>query len=677
MVMALLFFSLCFIGGRIGAPGTTLFRVASLTIPSGPFLLVYALIWFSVLGMFLLFPRMRNIKSSFVLILLMSVIARIAWLSHPASDDVNRYLWEGFLITKGISPYHHAPMDPQLSALTQGFVFFKNINHPDISAAYPPLLLYVFSILGRIWQDPMMIKIAMGILDLVAAMLLMAYLQIRGRDVRWALLYALNPLVLISFAGQGHGDALQAVFLLAALCLYERKQSLLMFVCLGLAVQSKGVSILVVPFFITKENRRFIPFFLISAMVFWLPFMDEGTHGLWQGLVTFGSHYTFNGPFQSLLRVMGLGAEGARMVCTLLLGVTFMAGIVLFRSGGIKNTEHDPVPGSFWVLGALIILSPTVHAWYLCWLLPLAVIVQRRSWLLLSLSIGFYYVVSFMDIHYEQWRLPAWAMVFEWLPFGLVFLIEMYFFLIRCPRSWENKPVVTVSVVVPAMNEEKGIANCVSRIRDDKAVLEVIVVDGGSTDKTVEQALRAGAHVIVHNRAPENGGGRGGQIHRGIEGASGDVVAVVHADTRMEPGAFSEMVAFLSRQPHMVGGALGSVFDQVSLRMKFIEFLNHLRAVVFTISFGDQIQFFRRRPVADQDLYPAIPLMEDVEFSLRLSRLGHIGYLFGGSQVSSRRWKKEGFNNALTVLLYFSTYLMQRIWKTPDTVSMYRRYYDK
>jgi hypothetical protein len=68
--------------------------------------------------------------------------------------------------------------------------------------------------------------------------------------------------------------------------------------------------------------------------------------------------------------------------------------------------------------------------------------------------------------------------------------------------------------------------------------------------------------------------------------------------------------------------SVGGVFNDSGWRMRLIEFLNDFRFVFTGIGFGDQVQFFRRKPVLERNLFPIIPLMEDVEFSLRLKRLG-------------------------------------------------------
>jgi hypothetical protein len=98
--------------------------------------------------------------------------------------------------------------------------------------------------------------------------------------------------------------------------------------------------------------------------------------------------------------------------------------------------------------------------------------------------------------------------------------------------------------------------------------------------------------------------------------------------------------------------------------------------VVLTgIAFGDQVQFFRRDAVVCSNLFPAIPLMEDVELSLRLRRMGRTIFLFGNALVSARRWKRKGFFHTVMVIRLLTAYLFQRMRRAPDTVAMYRQYY--
>ena len=233
-----------------------------------------------------------------------------------------------------------------------------------------------------------------------------------------------------------------------------------------------------------------------------------------------------------------------------------------------------------------------------------------------------------------------------------------------------------VSVIIPVLNEQKHIKNCVQSIQKDPSVLEIIAVDGGSADQTLSILRNLKIQTISHLVQPERGGGRGGQIHSGLIKAKGDIVAVVHADTFVKGNEFSNMIKVLKNNPSVIGGAVGSLFNLSGFRMRLIEYANDIRTALSGISFGDQIQFFRRLPVQAQDIYPVIPLMEDVELALRLKRLGDLVYLFGQANVSSRRWEKYGNSNLISIVVRFASYLWLRGHKNFSTHAMYCDYYN-
>ena len=137
------------------------------------------------------------------------------------------------------------------------------------------------------------------------------------------------------------------------------------------------------------------------------------------------------------------------------------------------------------------------------------------------------------------------------------------------------------------------------------------------------------------------------------------------------------MCRVLEKQPGLAGGALGSIFRSRDPRLGLINLANDLRMVFLGISFGDQVQFFRRRAVTSAQLFPNIPLMEDVEFGIRLHGLGPQVFLFGSARVSARRWETRGFGNAVSVISRVGLYLLRRIKGPPNTNAMYRSYYGK
>jgi hypothetical protein len=121
-------------------------------------------------------------------------------------------------------------------------------------------------------------------------------------------------------------------------------------------------------------------------------------------------------------------------------------------------------------------------------------------------------------------------------------------------------------------------------------------------------------------------------------------------------------------------------FRGPSPQLKLIAWLNNVRARWSGISFGDQGQFFRREALANMGGFPAMMLMEDVELSLRLKRMGHPLFIRQGVRVSPRRWAHRGVaGNVWLVLKLFVGYLVERRLRGSEGVrkDYYRHYYGK
>jgi hypothetical protein len=341
---------------------------------------------------------------------------------------------------------------------------------------------------------------------------------------------------------------------------------------------------------------------------------------------------------------------------------------------GDEIKKGDIVPIVLNVIGVLLILAPTAHVKHVTWILPLLAVRPTAPWLILSLTAGLSLMIRSGEIH-GAWNTTL--RLLEWIPVYLFCVREFVLFLKRRSTVRSATLVRSVSVVIPARNEGQYIGRCVDAIVQSKEVEEVIVVDGGSQDDTVDRALSQGARIVLHDAAPGEGGGRGGQVAAGLAVAGGDVVVIAHADTQIPDQGLAEICRVLNRQPDVIGGAYGCVIEGKGLRFWLLNAANDFRAALLGISFGDQVQFFRRRPVVDLDHYPAIPLMEDVELSKRMSEMGRQVYLFGSARVSPRSWEVDSAKRAVLIVGMVATYLLQRVVGKPDALGMYQRYYGK
>ena len=191
-----------------------------------------------------------------------------------------------------------------------------------------------------------------------------------------------------------------------------------------------------------------------------------------------------------------------------------------------------------------------------------------------------------------------------------------------------KKPAV--SVVIPTLNEQAAVAAAVQSV---SAEAEVIVVDGGSVDATVDAALAAGVPVVTTAR------GRGFQLAAGAERATGDWLVFLHADTRLEAGWAQALFALC---PEVVGGAFRFAVDSPRPVYRWIEAGVGLRCRLLGLPYGDQAIFARREAYRRAGGFAPMALFEDVDFVRRLRRVGRLTFPALRALTSPRRWEKRG-----------------------------------
>lgn len=228
-------------------------------------------------------------------------------------------------------------------------------------------------------------------------------------------------------------------------------------------------------------------------------------------------------------------------------------------------------------------------------------------------------------------------------------------------RAVAEQPV-TVSIVVPVLDEAATVAATVDRLTRDFPGCEVVVVDGGSTDGT-PQLVRPPARVV--STFP----GRGHQVNVGAAHACGEVLWFHHVDTRADPAALGQLRAALA-DPAVVGGGLTLCFDRRSAALDYVAATSNARARRLHWIFGDQAMFIRRSVFEELGGFPELPLMEDLEMSRRLARAGRMVLLPATSTASARRFDEHGTLR----LLVFMQWLKLLYFLGVDPADLARRY---
>lgn len=230
------------------------------------------------------------------------------------------------------------------------------------------------------------------------------------------------------------------------------------------------------------------------------------------------------------------------------------------------------------------------------------------------------------------------------------------------PRS-EGCSGETISVIIPALNEEERIGPALRRLRNN-GVDEVIVVDGGSSDSTAEVAMSAGAAVI---RETAN---RGRQQNAGSQRATGAILLFLHADTVL-PAGFADQVRSTLAKPGVSAGAFRFRLDAPGWKYRLVERIVALRCWLFRLPYGDQAIFVTEGMFKRAGRFSDLPIMEDFDLIRRLRRLGRVELAEGAAVTSARRWSRLGvwratWTHQLCILGYYFRVSPNRLVRLRD-----------
>lgn len=193
---------------------------------------------------------------------------------------------------------------------------------------------------------------------------------------------------------------------------------------------------------------------------------------------------------------------------------------------------------------------------------------------------------------------------------------------------------ICTSIIIPTRNEAEQLPMTLAHVQQVPAV-EVIVVDGGSSDETVAVARACGARVVRSATA------RARQMNAGAAAARGDVLLFLHADTRLEEG-FDAAVRAVLRESGVAAGAFALRIDGAGRGLRVVERGVQVRSRVLGLPYGDQGLFVRAETFREIGGYPEMPIMEDVELVRRLRRRGRIAMVDVAARTSARRWQRLG-----------------------------------
>lgn len=217
-----------------------------------------------------------------------------------------------------------------------------------------------------------------------------------------------------------------------------------------------------------------------------------------------------------------------------------------------------------------------------------------------------------------------------------------------------------LSIIIPTLNEASRIESLLAQLSDEN--VELIVVDGGSDDQTVQ---RASVHAkLIHSSA-----GRALQMNTGAAIASGDWLWFLHADTQLSQ-PLNTYVDEIT-QSSSVWGRFTVRLDDARFIFRVIERLMNARSCFTSVATGDQGLFVDRRLFDELGGYPELPLMEDVALSKRLRKVMPVNCSTLSLITSARRWQQRGVLK--TIVLMWWLRLAYVVGVSPTRLSQWYR----
>ncbi len=318
--------------------------------------------------------------SHFRLLLFAAIILRVLLLfSVPnLSDDVYRFIWDGRLMMHDINPYAQLPSEVMQSAPIPGMTkeLFGQLNSPSYYTIYPPVLQSIFWLTAKASNNISGTIACMKVIILLAeagTILLLPLILIQlNKSKHFALLYALNPLVIAELTGNVHFDAVMIFFLVLSLLLLLYNRIHLSAVVLGLSIAAKLLPVLLIPLIIKKLGRSpGLVFSGICGMVTTLLFaffIDGATiiH-LLKSINLFFTSFEFNASLYYIIRgaanlLLGFNVIG---FAGPFLALNAMVIILFVSSRNRIIPDHQFFDKTLIILTVWYLFSTIVHPWYI------------------------------------------------------------------------------------------------------------------------------------------------------------------------------------------------------------------------------------------------------------------------------------------------------------------------
>jgi rSAM/selenodomain-associated transferase 2 len=198
-----------------------------------------------------------------------------------------------------------------------------------------------------------------------------------------------------------------------------------------------------------------------------------------------------------------------------------------------------------------------------------------------------------------------------------------------------------ISIITPVLNEQESIRGFLVHVNGLEGEFELILIDGGSSDGTMEEIERERQDFSHHIMVLESEQGRGLQMNRGAREAKGDIFLFLHVDSEIERDSL-KVIENEIHKGDMIGGGFIHSFHHPDRFMKLTSAFGNGRARATKIFYGDFGIFIKKEIFEKMGGYDKIPVLEDVEFCKRAKKYGDMGQIDRRIVTSPRRYENKG-----------------------------------
>lgn len=371
-----------------------------------------------------------NSKLLITLIIGAGIIFRgsLLFLPPTASDDIYRYIWDGKVQAHGINPYKYPPSSPELDSLHSEMLPQK-VNFPNMKSIYPPFAQYVFLGSYLVWGDnPAGFKFILLLFETATILLIYYSLKRLKSPGIFSAFYALCPLPIMQFSIDGHVDAIGICMMMLGIYLFLSNKKAMSYAAMGLSIASKIISAMIIPFLHPQRKIKSAIISLAVSFAFFLltyiPYLNSSVNPF-ESLAAFTAHWVFNGSIFSVILGITGHNQRARIICGILL---IISALLIFFS------KKEPREKIYYMVLSFLLLSPTVHPWYVCWLAVLLPFSVKWSGLIYVSLVN---LANYVVIGYALsgiWVMPDFILWLEYIPVFVFLAFE----LIK-NKKWESR----------------------------------------------------------------------------------------------------------------------------------------------------------------------------------------------------------------------------------------------